>query len=243
LKKKKESVAFLHISKPYMKILWILAMIAIVLLACRYSRGRWVNKSVDRPKMRVTNTYGNIEQRTTPSMIMASVDVSQDMNKAMNSGFQILAWYIFGGNTSKSSIERTAPVTSKKSEKIAMTAPVITTNKKNSEKIAMTAPVTSNQGEDGTTVSFVMPDKYTLDSLPIPDDTRISFKKTEPLDIYVWSFDGYTTNWRAEKQLEKFKTELEKYNLLHTWSFTLAQYNDPRTPTNMRLNEWRIETK
>lgn len=225
--------------------LYIAWWIVWLFLLARFGRGRWSNRNVDRPQMKTISSYGDIELRTMPSVITASVDISSEMNKAMSPWFQILAGYIFGGNTSKDSIAMTAPVTSKakNSEKIAMTAPVITSPQtKKSEKIAMTAPVTSKAWEEEqTTVSFVMPEWYTLDTLPIPDDTRISFQETQPIDIYVWSFDGYTTNGRWEKQLELFKAELEKYDLKHSWAFTLAQYNDPRTPPMMRLNEWWVE--
>lgn len=76
-----------------------------------------------------------------------------------------MAGYIFGGNTTKSSIAMTAPVmdTAKVSETIAMTAPVMDT--------------LSNSGKH--IVAFTMPSSYTLENLPKPDNANVRFRFLE----------------------------------------------------------------
>lgn len=220
------SVTFYYTYLPMIKryITWWIVWIFIL---ARFGRGRWINRNVKRPQMNLIQSYGNIELRTMPSAIVANVDIPTDMDNAMNPWFQILAGYIFGGNTKRDSIAMTAPVTSTPT----------------SEKIAMTAPVTTTNDAEATTVSFVMPEEYTLETLPIPDDWRISLVETSEKQVYVWSFDGYARWSRSQKQLELFKQELESNNLIYTWEFTLAQYNDPLTPPMMRLNEWWVEAQ
>ena len=120
----------------------------------------------------------------------------------------------------------TAPVTSKKSETIAMTAPV----------------TSSNKGTDYT-IGFTMPAKYTLATLPKPNNKEISIVQEKDRYLYVWKFSGYATERRAGKQLDSFKKVLIKNKLSHAVNFTLAQYNDPRTPWFMRLNERWVEKK
>jgi len=92
--------------------------------------------------------------------------VESDYDSAVNIGFSILAKYIFGGNKKLKSISITTPVSE---EKI-----------KGSERIPMAAPVTEEaSGEKIHRISFTMPSKYTLKTLPEPDDARIKFKEVK----------------------------------------------------------------
>lgn len=47
------------------------------------------------------------------------------------------------------------------------------------EKIAMTTPVFNELKENAVTTEFVMPQTYTLDSLPKPKNSAIHIKKTQ----------------------------------------------------------------
>ncbi len=185
--------------------------------------------------MKTTKQREWVEMREIAPMIKATVTVTWNKNQASSAWFRILAGYIFGGNTKKESW-------SGESEKIAMTAPVLLEKTEDtSEKIAMTAPVlTEKQENDTYLVTFLMPAEYTLDSLPTPNDTRISFEQTEAEQFYVRSFNWYAHESRSNKQLELFKKELESNSLSTSWQFSLAQYNDPRTPPMMRTNEWWV---
>jgi hypothetical protein len=98
------------------------------------------------------------EIRNYPSHIEAQTTVQGNFDDSINSGFTIVAGYIFGGNTKKESIAMTAPV---KEQKV------------DSEKIAMTAPVTVDTEGESRIVSFVMPKKYSLETLPEPTDSRV----------------------------------------------------------------------
>lgn len=63
-----------------------------------------------------------------PNYILAQVDVESDFDSSIGTGFSILANYIFGGNTKRSSILMTTPISEEKipgSERIPMAAPVI----------------------------------------------------------------------------------------------------------------------
>lgn len=209
-----------------MKILIIIILLAVV---ARFGRGRYVNKWVKRPNMKTTKQREWVELKEIEPHIRASVIVPWPKDNASNIGFRILAWYIFWWNTKKESISMTAPVITQK------------TQQDSSEKIAMTAPVITEQQEnDSYIVTFVMPKEYTLDSLPIPKDNRISFEQTEAEQFYVRTFGWYANESRANKQLELFKQELQTNWLSTSGQFSLAQYNDPRTPPMMRTNEWWV---
>jgi hypothetical protein len=61
------------------------------------------------------------------------------------------------------------------------------------KKIEMTAPVTSTKvgGDKKYLISFTMPVKYTLESLPEPVNKSISIYKVEPHKSAVLKFSGY----------------------------------------------------
>ena len=87
----------------------------------------------------------------------------------MNSGFRNVAGFIFGGNERKESVAMTSPVRTERVESGAKT----------SEKIAMTSPVRTERAPSGGAyrVSFVMPRKYTLATIPAPKDSRVKLRE------------------------------------------------------------------
>ncbi len=176
------------------------------------------------PEYRVIKHDGNIELREYQGYIVAQVDVKSDFNGAVTSGFMKLFNYISGKNTNRSKIKMTVPVTE---EQVSV-----------SEKIPMTAPVTSEQmAGDVYRVSFIMPSNYTLDTLPVPDDKSITFRKVEPHTAAVITFSGRMRDELASKKSQELKNWLEKNNMRPKSNFIMAQYNPPWIPGFMRKNE------
>ena len=152
----------------------------------------------ESPTFTLEKKDDHFEIRKYPDYILAHVDVESDYDSAIGIGFSILAGYIFGGNKKRKSIPMTTPVSEEKikgSEKIPMAAPVtqetvkseripmaapVTEETVESEKIDMTAPVTEEaSGEKIHRISFTKPSKYTLETLPEPDDKQIKFKEVK----------------------------------------------------------------
>jgi hypothetical protein len=146
----------------------------------------------------------------------------------MNSGFSIVAGYIFGGNVKK--------------ENIAMTAPVVM-QEKSSEKIAMTAPVVMSDTGNSRTISFGMPKGYTLETLPTPTDPRVKLVEVQDKKFAVITFSGYRTNTRIEKMEEKLLSSLAKDKVEVIGVPSYAGYNAPGTPPWMTRNEVLVEVK
>lgn len=159
---------------------------------------------------------------------------------------------VTGTNLSESEkIPMTVPVTAEdESEKIAMNAPVSAEDKseridmtvpvteEESEKISMTAPVTEDEIEQHQyRISFTMPSKYTLESLPIPDDERIKFKEIKDYRVAVIRFSGRAKEKLAQKEIKILKSWLEENNIEPKSSFIVAQYNHPLVPGFLRRNE------
>jgi DNA gyrase inhibitor GyrI len=216
--------------------------------------------AIESPNYNVESNDGNIEIRKYDDYIVAQVDLEADYNSALNKGFRILANYIFGGNHQKSKISMTAPVTGEnlsdsekipmtvpvteesineeESEKIAMTAPVTEEKVSKSEKIKMTAPVAAEEIEGHIyRISFTMPSKYTLESLPIPDDDRIKFKELKNNRAAVIRFSGRAKEKLAEKEIKELKIWLKDKNIKPKSNFIVAQYNNPLVPGFLRKNE------
>jgi hypothetical protein len=167
--------------------------------------------------------------------VLAHVDVESDFDGALRNGFEILAHYIFGGNRTRKSIPMTAPVSEEQvssSEEIPMLAPVT------SEKISMTAPVTEEQaGEHVFRVSFAMPSKFTLETLPEPQDKRITFKVIESRRTAAIRFSGRVHEKLANEKTEELRTCLSKNGLTPKSNFVVALYNPPFIPGIFRRNE------
>ena len=125
-----------------------------------------------------------------------------------SSGFRKLAGYIFGGN-------------------------------EQGEKMAMTAPVESRQSEqqDNTTYSFVMERKYTLETLPTPDDQQIRLLERPARIVAVHRYSGRWTDKNFRKHRDKLLQALEKNNISPAGPAEQARYNSPFTPSFLRRNE------
>jgi hypothetical protein len=185
------------------------------------------------------------EIRKYPDYILAQVDVEADFDSAIGIGFSILANYIFGGNKKRKSIPMTSPVSEEKiegSEKIPMAAPVIQEPLNGSEKITMTVPVIEeSSGENIQRISFTMPSKYTLETLPEPDSDRIKFKAVKNQRTAVLRFSGRVKKKLAMEKMEEMTLWLKKNHLKPKSNFIVAQYNNPAVPGFFRRNEILVE--
>jgi len=186
----------------------------------------------------------HFEIRRYPDYILAQVDVESDYDSAISIGFSILAKYIFGSNKKSKSIPMTTPVSEEKikgSEKIPMAAPV-TQESVGSEKIAMAAPVTEEEANENIhRISFTMPSKYTLKTLPEPDDERIKFKEVKNQKTAVLRFSGRVKKKLAMEKMEEMRKWLDKHNLKPKSNFVVAQYNNPAVTGFFRRNEILVE--
>ncbi len=129
--------------------------------------------STETPKYAVERTDGAVEIRAYGPRIVAEVTVTGGRNAAANTGFRILAGYIFGANDGGAKVAMTTPVTQVPGETIAMTTPV------------------TQMARDGTwVIQFTMPEGFTLDTLPKPKDEHIRFTTLPGTKQAVLRFSG-----------------------------------------------------
>ena len=199
---------------------WVLAMLACV---ATFSGAAM---AVETPPYKIVLHDGAFELRDYPALVVAEVTVQGTQKEAGSSGFRLLAGYIFGAN--------------KKRQGIAMTAPVA--QQASSEKIAMTAPVAQTQSAAGTwVVRFTMPSAWTLQTLPIPDDSRVTLRKTDAARFAVRRFSGLAQADDVEDETRDLLASVKSRDLRAVGAVSLAQYNPPWTLWFLRRNEVMVE--
>jgi len=205
----------------YIIVLIILAAVFLLWIAFGFFGSR-----VEQLQYTVIDSSKEYEIWEIHEHLVVETEVQGSFVEAGNEAFSILAGYIFGDNKSQS--------------KIAMTAPVVETE---SEKIAMTAPVVAGQTEENLmTYAFVLPAKYTLETLPVPNDPRAKIREVERMKVAVLSFRGFFTDKNFDSKKEALKQYLERDGLSYSRLYS-AGYNPPWTPPFMRRNEVWAELK
>lgn len=170
--------------------------------------------SEEQPSYQVIKNEENKEIRKYDSFIIAKTTINSNFKDAQGKGFRILAGYIFGKNKSQ--------------QKISMTAPV------------MTAP----DDRENWTMTFNMPSKFTIKTLPAPTDERIKIEKVEQRLFAAITFSGLWDESKNEEEAKKLKDWLKKlpeYELISPAMF--AAYNPPWTIPFLRRNEMLIELR
>jgi len=183
----------------------------------------------EEPAFTVITSEKAFELRDYGPMIVAEVTHTGDRRRASSRSFRRLAAYIFGQDRPEGG------------EKIAMTSPVIQDRVDQNQKIAMTSPVMQEEtATDSWRMRFVMPAKFTMDTLPAaPDDITIT--KVPARRLATVKFNGYGSA-RDLSQMEEFLSEwIAKEGLTPKGDFEYAFYDAPMVPGPMRRNEGMIE--
>ena len=105
-------------------------------------------------------------------------------------------------------------------------------NNKN-EEIAMTSPVVVKIHKKNE-MNFIMPKKYNLDNLPIPNNKEVKIYKENSNIKACIRYSGYSNGKIEEKKIEELKRILKKYNINHKNNFEILIYNSPWKVINRR---------
>ncbi|HUS78890.1 MAG TPA: heme-binding protein [Patescibacteria group bacterium] len=170
---------------------------------------------VETPSYEEIRRIGDVGIRLYPGLILVTVS-----GGGGGSPFNLLFKYISGENVSRS--------------KISMTTPVITP-----EKIAMTTPVISG----GDAMSFVVPSKYTMETVPAPTDERVSIQEMPPRKVAVIKFSGVARERNVEKNKARLLSILAENGVETVGEPFLMRYNSPWIPGFLRRNEIGIEIR
>lgn len=210
----------------------IYIIIALVVFVGLWSAWGFFGSNVEQVSYKVVKKMNGYEIREYPEHIVAQTVVQGSFDESLNSGFTILAGYIFGGNTKKESIAMTAPVVAQKGD-----------GAKASENIAMTAPVMATTDGDSQVISFGMPSSYTLETLPTPNDSRVVIVTVPAKKYAVMKFSWYSSDARIKSVQKELLSALAADGIETQGNPSYAGYNAPWTPPWMLRNEVLVELK
>ncbi|MGD1239342.1 SOUL family heme-binding protein [Mycobacterium seoulense] len=181
----------------------------------------------EEPKYTRQPLTAAVEIRRYGPRIAAETTVDADENRARDAGFRRLAGYIFGGN--------------RRDQSISMTAPVSQQSSRGGEQIAMTAPVVqSADAESGWTIRFFMPAKWTMDTLPAPDDDRVRLVTVPPATVAVLRFSGDRSPKAVASRTRELLDALQDKGIQPAGDPEAWFYDPPWTLPMRRRNEIAI---
>jgi hypothetical protein len=176
---------------------------------------------IEKAKYEVIEKEGKFELRQYKPQIVVETIVEAGFTEAGNIAFRRLFNYISGAN--------------RKKESIAMTAPV--NQKSGSEKIAMTAPVNQQKSEGKYVVSFLMPSKYTIETLPEPLDSNLRLRQIPARKIAAIRYSGSWSRKKYEAKKIRLEEFIKKKGLRITGEDIFARYDPPFQIWFLRRNE------
>lgn len=184
--------------------------------------------ATEEPKYKIIEKVDQFELRSYEAKIIAEVAVAGSMDEASSKGFRLIADFIFGNNVSQNGAQ----------DKISMTAPVtMEAQSEQSEKVSMTTPVAMAQLGEKWLVHFVMPSKYTLDTLPKPINSAVNIREIPARKYAVLRFSGFTGAKKVDKKTAELLEWMADKGLHPSGQPELARYNPPITPPFLRRNE------
>lgn len=162
---------------------------------------------------------GRFEVRRYLPRLTASVAMA-DGNP--DKAFRRLAGYILGANGSKGRIAMTAPVVMPEKARVAMTVPVL-------------------MGGDKPEMTFSMPRRWTMATLPKPDDPGILLREEPERVVASVRFRGRMTDAVAAERRKELVSWLGKNGWRAASGARQAAYDPPFSVPLLRRNEVHVD--
>lgn len=240
------------------KLIFFVLVIGLVVIVSWNPLG-----ALEEPKFEVVKTFEGFELRKYEPHIVAQTIVKGDFDGSGNRAFRILAGYIFGKNKQEVKMAMTAPVNQvelsssadpdfesasetkgknpQTADSMKMGADVASVEGK-SVKMAMTAPVNQQElGEEKYLYEFIMPSKFTMETLPTPLDSRVRLKEKPGKLIAAHKYSGTWSQKRYERKKEAFLKQIRENGFEPVGEPVFARYNSPFSLWFLRRNEILIE--
>lgn len=177
-------------------------------------------RSGEQPEYYLIRSNGEKEIRKYSPLTLASLSLpfNGSFDSAQSHAYQALSSYLLGKNEFSEHIEMTAAILQQETR--------------------------LEEGDGFLTMSFILPNKYTLKNSPRPTDVRINLHEKSSHMVACRSFSGPTD----EKKVLKYSTELREW--LNQYSsykaepqVKIAVYNPPQTLSFLKKNEVHIDVK
>ena len=109
------------------------------------------------------------------------------------------------------------------------------------QEIAMTAPVERSLSSEKNYMAFNMPEAMTRESLPQPNDDKVTLHEVPARTVAVMTFSGRARNESVQEKVRALLATLASRGIEPVGEVTLAQYNPPWTLPWNRRNEVMVE--
>jgi DNA gyrase inhibitor GyrI len=185
---------------------WIAAGVGIAALGAAAVYAQY--RQTEEPEFAVVSADADFELRDYPSLVVAEVSHSGSRERASGASFRRLAAYIF-----------------------AQDRPA------GGESIAMTAPVLQDETQPGEwRMRFVMPSKYTLDTLP-PAPADIALTQVPARRMAAIRFSGNGSARDLALMEARLRDWMTGQGLMPAGEAEFAFYDAPMVPGPLRRNE------
>jgi hypothetical protein len=185
-----------------------------------------VRVGVEEPQYRTLMKDGPLELREYPARIVAETTVTGDAEAARNAGFRKVAAYIFGANGG--------------SREVAMTSPVV---QRGGQEIAMTSPVVQAPSAEAWKIQFVMPARYSLETLPKPSDADVHLRQEPAARYAVVRFTGSRSGPAVEARTQTLLQQARARGWRTKAAPVAWFYDPPWTLPPLRRNEVAVEVE
>jgi len=184
--------------------------------------------ATEEPDFKILSEEGEFQIREYDQKIIAQVEVEGDFDGASSKGFKLLADYIFGNN-----------LLDGESKKISMTAPVEMSPL--AENLIMTSSIMDDQINNKWLINFVMPQEYSLDTLPKPNNPQVNIIEVLSEKYVVILFSGLVRESSYAEKAELLSSYLQENNYKYHGAIKIARYNPPWTLPFFRRNELMVK--
>jgi len=183
--------------------------------------------ATEEPEFKLISEEGEFQIREYEPKIIAQVEVEGDFDEASSKGFKLLADYIFGNNLLDGI-----------SKKISMTTPVEMSPL--AENLLMTSSVMDEQVNNKWSINFVMPQEFSLDTLPKPNNSQVNIIEVPKEKYAVIVFSGLVRESSYAEKAELLSNYLEEKSFKQQGTIKIARYNPPWTLPFFRRNELMV---
>ena len=183
--------------------------------------------ATEEPDFKILSEEGEFQIREYDQKIIAQVEIEGDFDEASSKGFKLLADYIFGNNLLDGA-----------SKKISMTTPVEMSPL--AENLLMTSSVMDEQVNNKWSINFVMPQEFSLDTLPKPNNSQVNIIEVPKEKYAVIVFSGLVRESSYAEKAELLSNYLEENSFKQQGAIKIARYNPPWTLPFFRRNELMV---
>ena len=184
--------------------------------------------ATEEPEFKLISEDGEFQIRQYDPKIIAQVEVEGDFDEASSMGFKLLADYIFGNNL----LDGT-------SKKISMTTPVEMLPM--AENLLMTSSIMDDRINNKWSINFVMPQEYSLDTLPKPNKSQVNIIEVPKEKYAVIVFSGLVRESSYAEKAELLSNYLKENSFKQQGAIKIARYNPPWTLPFFRRNELMVK--